>query len=383
MPCIMQASLKIANVIEDGRIAGPQRRIAAVANVLKGRGIQTTVIHPVQESEAFAARLDAIGIERVALPIHRLARDRGAISRYLVSLPLDIFVLWRFFRRNHFDFVHCSGGFWQIKGLIAARLAGRKVLWHLNDTVLPPWLRPVFLLACRAFANGLIVAGERVRSHYIGGAHLPMPIIEIQAPVDCAKFDPEVTPPAPELVGSSALKLVTVANLNPLKGVEHFIAMAARLSERFDGLEFYIVGPAFATQSGYVSRLKSLISENGLKNVRFIGESDNVRGILRAADVYVCSSISEASPTSVWEAMAMKKAIVATDVGDVGRFVIDGMTGYVVPPGDAQALAEAAARFLRDGALRERCGAAARKAALERLDISVCASAHQAAYSQC
>jgi glycosyltransferase involved in cell wall biosynthesis len=379
----MKSTLRIANVIEDGRIAGPQLRIAAVADALKSGGVQTTVIHPLRESEKFAARLDAIGIDRVALPLHRFARDSRSILWYLLSFPLEIFLLWRLFCRDHYDFVHCSGGFWQIKGLIAARLAGKKALWHINDTVLPLWLRPVFLLACRTLADGLIVAGERVRSHYIGKARLSISIVEIQAPVDCKKFDPEATAPDPVLARSSGLKIVTVANLNPLKGVEHFISMAGLLANQFDDLEFCIVGPAFTTQSDYVSALMKATKESALRNVRFMGASDNIPGILRAADIYVCSSIAEASPTSVWEAMAMGKAIVSTDVGDVNRFVIDGVSGFVVPPRDAKCLAEAAARFVRDPLLRDRCGAAARKTALERLDISVCAAAHRLAYSRC
>lgn len=379
----MQSTLRIANIIEDGRIAGPQLRIAAVARALKHGDVQTTVVHPLRESEAFAARLDAIGIDRVALPIHRFARNRKAILLYLISSPFEIFLLWRLFCRGRYDFVHCSGGIWQIKGLIAAKLAGTKALWHINDTLLPRWLRPLFLLACKSFADGVIVASERVRSHYMGEACLPIPVIEIQAPVDCGKFSPEAAALDPALAGTSALKFVTVANLNPLKGLEHFIGMAVLLSWRFDGLAFYVVGPAFDTQSAYVSALEKSIRQNGLTNVHLIGASDNIPGILRAADVYVCSSIAEASPTSVWEAMAMEKAIVSTDVGDVKRFVIDGVSGYVVPPGDAVSLAEAAARFVRDRSLRERCGAAARRVALEKLDISVCAAAHRMAYSRC
>ncbi|KVE36846.1 glycosyltransferase family 4 protein [Burkholderia sp. BDU5] len=379
----MQPILRIANVIEDGRIAGPQLRIAAVAQALKHTGVQTTVVHPQQESEAFAARLDAIGIDRVALPIHRLARNRKAIVWYLISFPLEIYLLWRLFCRGRYDFVHCSGGFWQIKGLIAAKLAGTKALWHINDTVLPRWLRPIFLLACRSLADGVIVAGERVRSHYMGDARLPMPVIEIQAPVDCRKFYPASAAAAPALARTSALKIVTVANLNPLKGVEHFIGMAALLSQWFDDLAFYIVGPAYDSQNAYVSALKESIRQNDLTNVHLMGASNNIPGILQAADVYVCSSIAEASPISVWEAMAMGKAIVSTDVGDVKRFVIDGVSGYVVPSRDAQSLAEATAKFVRDRSLRERCGAVARQVALEKLDISVCVAAHRMAYSRC
>jgi glycosyltransferase involved in cell wall biosynthesis len=372
--------LKVANVIEDGRVAGPQLRILAVSAALQTKNVRTTVVHPQQESDEFARRLDHAGVAHTAISIQRLTRGTRAVFRYLALFPADIYRLWRFFRQNRFDLVHCSGGYWQVKGLIGGRLAGCQVIWHLNDTVMPKPLRPLFFLAARCFADGLIFAGRRVRDHYLGGRASPVPAFEVQAPVNCEKFDPNFVSPNSDIVRYGGIKIVTISNLNPLKGIEYFLQMALILRKEFDAVTFHIVGPMLASQAQYISRLKQFIHENSLEYVYFHGRNDDIAGILKAADIYVCSSLAEASPTSVWEAMAMEKAIVSTDVGDVGRFIREGLSGFVVSPKDPVALADSVARFIRDPALRQACGQAARRTAIESLDLELCVRNHQKAY---
>ena len=76
----------------------------------------------------------------------------------------------------------------------------------------------------------------------------------------------------------------------------------------------------------------------------------------------------------------MAKAIVSTDVGDVSLFLTNGVSGYVVPIAESDRLAEAVAKFIRNPALRRSCGNAARRIAVEKLDIQICVLAHEQAY---
>jgi glycosyltransferase involved in cell wall biosynthesis len=372
--------MKVANVIEEARVAGPQLRILAVAEALRNRDIETTVIHPVHDQADFVGRLESAKIDHVAVSMQSLHSNTKAVVKYLAYFPCDIFRLWRLFRRNDFDVVHCSGGFWQVKGLIAAKLAGREVIWHLNDTVMPSRLRPLFLVAARIFADRLIFAGRRVRNHYLAGALTNVPTFEIQAPVDCAKFRSELVQADPVLSTYSGIKVVTVSNLNPWKGIQYFLQMALALKKDLDPISFHVVGPLLESQSAYISELRSFIERNNLRDVHFHGASNNIPGILKAADIYVCSSVAEASPTSVWEAMAMEKAIVSTDVGDIARFVENGCSGFIVPPKDPVALATAVRRLATDSDLRKRFGQAARKTAMACLDVKICLREHEHAY---
>ncbi|MGC8839709.1 MAG: glycosyltransferase, partial [Anaerolineae bacterium] len=92
-------------------------------------------------------------------------------------------------------------------------------------------------------------------------------------------------------------------------------------------------------------------------------------GMVRAYEecgAVLLSSRQETAPGILCEAMAAGRPAVATAVGGVPDMVADGETGFVVPPGDPEALAERISRLLKDEALRHRMGAAARERALAR-----------------
>jgi glycosyltransferase involved in cell wall biosynthesis len=75
--------------------------------------------------------------------------------------------------------------------------------------------------------------------------------------------------------------------------------------------------------------------------VRFLGFRRDIAELLSASDAFVLASMSEGLPNSVMEAMAAGKAVIATDVGGVGELVRHGLSGRLVPRGDAAALAAA------------------------------------------
>lgn len=374
--------MKVANYIEDGRLAGPQLRIVEVAKRLKAFNIFTTVICPVQESVAFRERLAKAGIEIKPVLLGRPSRSPATLLAYVLLFVPQMLRVWVYLRRERFDLVHCSGGAWQIKGAIAGKLAGSRVIWHLNDTNMPKLVYAGFRLLGRFCADAFIVAGSRVRAYYRLDDWKTRPVYEIQAPIDTAVFDPDTVQPNEKVASLPGMKVVTIANVNPNKDIETFIAMAGLLNDRLSRfyLSFVIVGPIYSSQNAYYRRLTGLIECRNLANVQFFGACNDVSGVLKAADVFVCTSRSEASPMVVWEAMAMRRAIVCTDVGDVPRFIVNDVSGYVVPVGDVQALATAVEKFVQDPQLREKCGRKARQLAFENLDITICVQRHRDAY---
>lgn len=95
--------------------------------------------------------------------------------------------------------------------------------------------------------------------------------------------------------------------------------------------------------------------------VRMLGQRSDVERILVVTDVYVLPSYREGVPRSVIEAQAMKVPAVVTNIRGCREVVQDGVTGYLVPPKDASALASALRRLLTDPAKRREMGNAARK----------------------
>jgi glycosyltransferase involved in cell wall biosynthesis len=114
------------------------------------------------------------------------------------------------------------------------------------------------------------------------------------------------------------------------------------------------------------------VADLGLeRHVRLCGNvpSAEVARRLRASDALLLPSLNEGLPTVLLEAMACGVPVVATDCGGVSEAFTDGVEGFLVPPRDAKALAEALARLWRDPELRARMGEAGRRTATSRFTL--------------
>jgi len=108
--------------------------------------------------------------------------------------------------------------------------------------------------------------------------------------------------------------------------------------------------------------LERAITELKLEgHVLLTGWIDNVDEVLASCDIYVNTSRWEGLPLTLLEAMAHKKAIVATKVSGNIEVIIDGKTGMLVPPDDSMAIAVAISELLDDAPLREKLGAGAKE----------------------
>ena len=137
-----------------------------------------------------------------------------------------------------------------------------------------------------------------------------------------------------------------VARLDPMKGHATFLQAAAALARTRPEVRFVCVGDGQARFSG---RVRQQASDLGLnERVRWVAAERAVNDVYNALDLLtMASNYGEGFPNVVGEAMACGTPCVVTDVGDAARVV--GAGGWVVPPGDPEALAAA-----WDGALQAR-----------------------------
>ena len=159
-----------------------------------------------------------------------------------------------------------------------------------------------------------------------------------------------------------------------------FLKVAKELSNYRKNIICLIVGSVFETQKKYYECLRNIIKSNKIKNIYFLDSYDDVRPILKILDIYVCSSQNESSPISVWEAMSMEKAIVSTDVGDVRKFIKNGVNGYVVKVKDYINLSKRIEKLILSPKLRKTFGRLTRKTAQNKLDLKICTQLHFNAY---
>jgi glycosyltransferase involved in cell wall biosynthesis len=179
----------------------------------------------------------------------------------------------------------------------------------------------------------------------------------------------------------------TLGGRSAYKGHEYFVRAAARVQGRHPGPVFRVLGapnPGHADYNGAVEREAADLGLGRPQRIDFTDPGTAATDLLQALDIFVMSSVphSEGMPTAILEAMALAKPVVSTDVGAVRELVDDGNTGFVVPPRDPDALAEATLRFLGDENLRERFGAAGRERAVTEFGLERLASLHVMAYER-
>jgi glycosyltransferase involved in cell wall biosynthesis len=149
-------------------------------------------------------------------------------------------------------------------------------------------------------------------------------------------------------------RIVAVGSLKPLKAYDVLLAALARVAAQGTRFELRVagVGPEHA-------RLVALAAQLRLSDsVQFLGNVPDLSSLWSAAHLVVHPSRSEGLSCTITDAMAEGLPIVATAVGGTPEIIEDGRTGLLVPPGEAQPLADAIRRLLLDPVLRGRLGQA-------------------------
>ena len=166
-------------------------------------------------------------------------------------------------------------------------------------------------------------------------------------------------------LGPSDLVLITLARLIPAKGVQYLLQAISRLGRSFPTLKLVICG-----DGPFKGILLELAEKLGLSSkVIFTGFRTDALSLLQAADMFVLPSLSEGLPLSILEAMALGKPVVATRVGGIPEVIDHGKTGWLVPPGNAGALAATLQRALSGGAATLMMAQRARQTVLRRFSI--------------
>jgi glycosyltransferase involved in cell wall biosynthesis len=141
-----------------------------------------------------------------------------------------------------------------------------------------------------------------------------------------------------------------VAALVPHKGQRYLIEAAHLVVQKIPDARFVIFGEGELRE-----HLEHLVREHHLeKHVLLPGFRTDVIGCIKGFDLFVMSSVTEGLGTSLLDAMACRKAIVATRAGGIPEVVDEGRTGRLVDPRDPRQLADAIVTLIQDEAMRKR-----------------------------
>ena len=227
-------------------------------------------------------------------------------------------------------------------------VAARRVDFHMKNNALSRWkYRQVDCFIC---------ASDAIRRMVVADGVPPARAVTVYEGIDLGHVD--AAPPAnlhAELWLPHQAPIVgNVAALVPHKGQRHLIEAAAIVVTKVPDARFVIAGEGELRPA-----LERQIKDHRLeKHVFLTGFRPDILSIHKAFDIFVMSSVTEGLGTSLLDAMACGKPIVATTAGGMPEVVVDGRTGLLVPPRDHEAMADAIVRLLRDEAARQEMAAA-------------------------
>jgi len=276
--------------------------------------------------------------------------------------------LWRLLRAERTDIVHSHDAYTSIYGTFWARVAGvRGVIasrrsWHsphLQGRIMQA-SRLAYRLAHRVVGNSPSVA----RLVETEGGVPSSRVVTIPNFLDPQAFDEIPATERARLLGelgvpAGAFVVGIVARLTPVKDHSTLLRSVAALRSAIPTLHAVLVGDG--PERPRLEREVAALDLGGV--VHFAGERAPLPNLHGMFDVSVLCSTSEAFPNSILEAMAASRPVVATNVGGNPDAVRDGVTGLLVPAGDADALGAAIRRLYSDPTLRMEFGEAGHAAA--------------------
>lgn len=249
-------------------------------------------------------------------------------------------------------------------GIAAGRILRIPTVWQVHSVAARPAMSPAAVRMTRLLTT-------RAADHII------CPSIAIAEtlpgmPVERLSVIPNGIDPAPYRPGGLRRdrRVAMVARLAPIKGQHIFLQAIESVGPCHPEVEFVIAGgPLFGTDE-YAASLKKKVAKLRGASVRLIGHVEDVPRLLDQIDVYVHASVTEEGlPLGLIEAMMAGKAIIATAAGGPTEMIEDGVSGRLIPPGDAPALARALDDLLTYPDEARSMGRHAREVALQRYDI--------------
>lgn len=350
-----------------------------LARRLRDRGLTVDLVSP---PGPYVARLKGEGF-----PWHRWPVSRRGLNPAAEALAVSR--LATLYRRERFDVVHHFTIKPVIYGSLAARVAGIAHVFNtftglgfvfsdgLTPTALRALVRPLLRRALRGAGVVTVFQNPADRDRLVqSGLVQPQQCrVIVSTGVDLDRFAP------PAVVDGDVPVVILAARLLWDKGIGEFVHAARALRARAVAARFLVAGAPDPGNPRAIPReqIARWASEGP---VEFLGLREDMPELLRRAQVAVLPSYHEGVPRFLLEAAATGLALVGTDIPGCRMAIDPGVNGFLVPPRDGEALADALERLLRDPDLRHRMGRASRAIAVERFDERAVLDAYERLYSE-
>ena len=339
--------MRLLLIIDELDVGGTEQQLVELVRLLP-RARWTPVVCCFRPGRK-AAEIERLGVRVVHLP------KRGRVDLRLLRGLIALM------RNERFDVVQTfliGANLW---GRLAALVAGIPVVVASERNV-DVWEEPAkrwLGLALARFTDRIVANAEAVREYLVRRGADPRRVVTIRNGVDFGRFATTIDRAAlRQSLGFAPEHTVAavVARLEPQKGQDVVLEVAARLRERFPALRWLLVGGGGAEASLRAEAARRRLEDR----VVFTGFRTDAADLLRAADLSVLVSTKEGLSNTLLESFVAGLPVVASRVGGNAEVVTAG-AGALVPPRDPDALAAAVERLLADPAAAARMGASGRE----------------------
>ncbi len=277
--------------------------------------------------------------------------------RVLVLFPVSVIQLAVLTLRLDIDVIHANTGVLP-SSAVAALITGRPHIWHIRELfgefgrLWKPYQRYISLLS-----TAVVAISRCTRDQFDPALRNKVRIIYDGLDETVARVNPARRDAFRSSFPADKFLVGVVGRIKwHRKGQEVLVRAAGLLKERQPHVHYVLVGSAAPGNQEHETRLRELIAASGLVNdFTLVGDTQDPISVFAALDVAVVPSVQpEPFGCVVIEAMAAGTPVVGSRCGGIAEQIVDGESGILFPPGDAEALANALERLLDNPPLRKR-----------------------------
>ena len=341
-----------------------KRKILWIIDGLGHGGAERMTLFIMQKFDRskFDLRVCALQVKQgnpIAYELARLGIPVDLLQIPNLRHPLNLPKIYSYIKKHKPDIVHTQLEFANVLGNIAAAMLGIPSVATMHTLGAPQqgteyWRGQVEWASLKYFCTRIISVSESAKAHHIEHGNIPAnKMVTIYNGIDLSRFRPNgqngnAIRTALRIPDGSFV-LLTVAVLREPKGIQYMLEAMPDILRDAPNTHYLIVG-----EGDFGDQLKALAKSLGVEDhVTFAGQRNDIPDVLQAGDIFVLPTLIDALPTVLIEAMAVRKAIVASNVGGVPEIVEHGKNGLLVEPAKPQQLVESCLRLIKHGEIRE------------------------------
>jgi len=327
---------------------GGQKSLYYLVTNLDRTAFRPHVVIPTEDSLAMKLRTHDIEVTVLGLP--------KVLNINILKHANALHKLLRLCTEYKIDLIHTDGPRNTFYAGLAARIKHIPLAWHVRASNRDSYDRVLYYLSSK-----IILVADTLRSRF-DWVHKSFKFVTVYNAVDLTDFRAGRSSTVVRnqyKISNRDLMITVTGRIEKLKGQKYLIEACGMLKEKLE--DFYVLFSGEIAELSYMKECEYKAVELGIQDrIIFTGYRDDMSQILSETDIFVLPSLFEAFPRSVIEAMSSGKPVIVTDVGGCREAVEDDVSGFVIPPGDPEALADRIHMLGTDDNRRLEIGRAAR-----------------------